>query len=117
MIMVLHTPRLETCLKVALVVAAISITLYQCPLVLWGILKIIGAFAAFGAFIWCLFQTLDMLNAFNIKWERTRKDDKKNAFQNREFEKHRESTYPSYPSGIQVHTFRYIHTSVYHKNA
>jgi len=70
------------------------------PWIPWLILKILAALAVFAAVLWCTFQTLDMLNAFNIQWVAAKKESIVSDAVRKQRQEYRKSTYPKgYPAG------------------
>jgi len=64
------------------------------PWISWLILKLLAGFIIFCALLWCTFQTLDMLNAFNIQWYAAKKESVVSDSLMRQQEEFRKSTYP-----------------------
>lgn len=82
------------------------------PWLPWLILKLIGALFVFIAVLWCTFQTLDMLNAFNIQWFAAKKEAEVSEALRKQQEKYRKSTYPQeYAAGKSI---KYQHFDVFH---
>eukprot|EP01084_Bolivina_argentea_P270366 459689_1 len=71
--------------------------------IVYTLLKILAVILAFCIIIWCTFQTLDILNAFNIKLKRNKITSNslqsQSISQQQKEESYRASTYNTYPSG------------------